>query len=168
MRRAFRPADLKSILAETNDCGPACRTSSGSGKLPVRDEYTIWHQAPPCDDARGWIELEDVPVGAHYTIAHTVVMSSSYVFAPEMRDRMRQIQPIQPIPQRYSWQFMLDKMMYTLRNTTSGFRLYENASMTRGKKEPFGFYAKNWYSIAQSGTGAPPMYEDIEHSPDVK
>ena len=26
--------------------------------------------------------------------------------------------------------------------------------------------AKNWYSIAQSGTGAPPMYEDIEHSPD--
>ena len=60
----------------------------------------------------------------------------------------------------------MGRMMYTLRNTTSGFRLYENASMTRGKKEPFGFYAKNWYSIAQSGTGAPPMYEDIEHSPD--
>ena len=154
-------------MFQTNPCGPACRSSSGSGKLPVSDEYTIWHQAPPCDDTRGWIEPEDVPVGASYTMDHTVLMAPEYIFSPEMTTRLRELQPVEVIPPRYPWRHMLDKMMFTLRNTTDGWRQYENASMTGGKAIPFGFYAKNWYSIAQApGGGAPPMYEDIEHSPD--
>lgn len=119
------------------------------------------------DDTRGWIEPEDVPIGAGYTMDHTVVMAPEYIFTREMTARLRKLQPVEPIQPRYPWRHMLDKMMFTLRNTTDGFRQYENASMTRGKAVPFGFYAKTWYSIAQApGGGAPPIYLDIEHSPD--
>ena len=141
---AWSPRGGSDKMFQTVPCGPACRSSSGSGKLPVSDAFTIWHQAPPCDDTRGWIEYEDVPVGATYTIDHTVLMPQEYIFSRELLTRLRQVQPVETIPQRYSWRYMLDKMMFTLRNTTGGWREYSNASMTRGKLEPFGFYAKNW------------------------
>ena len=103
---------------------------------------------------------------------------------------------MEPIPPRYSWRYMLDKvrkriafampfytrykttiisprqardkhrekhsrnescvfltcdkMMFTLRNTTDGWREYTNASMTRGQPTPFGFYAKNWYLLRRT------------------
>jgi hypothetical protein len=110
-----------------------CRSSSGSGKLPVAPEYTIFHQvtaspppllyhsikmiilprqardmrtlgkrskkafflqAPPCDDTRGWIEYEDVPVGAAYTLDHTVLMASDYFFSRPLIGRLRALQPV--------------------------------------------------------------------------
>ena len=155
-------------MFQTQACGSdGTRCSSGSGKLPVSPEYTIWHAAPPCDDERGWIELEDVPLfngsGATYTLTHTVLISQTYLFDPRFLRELRAIQPIQPQAPRYSWRYMADKMMFALRNTTEGWCQYENASMTRGIAQPFGFYAKTWYSI--TGTG-PPEYLDIEHSPD--
>ena len=32
-----------------------------------------------CDDERGWIELEDVPMQAAYVLTHTVLMSKHYL-----------------------------------------------------------------------------------------
>jgi hypothetical protein len=124
----------------------------------------MFHQAPPCDDDEGWIEYEDVPLRSAYTLQHQVLMTPDYLFDPVVTAKLREIQPVEPLTQRFSWRYMLDKMMFTLRNTTDGWRQYENASMTGGKPEPFGFYAKNWYAI----TAPPgiPTYEDIEHSPD--
>ena len=132
----------------------------------AHDIVSVWLLIRSRGATCSWIEYEDVPLGASYTLAHTVLMSCGRtLFGPEMRTELRAIQgPPELLPPRYSWRFMADKMMFTLRNTTAGWREYENASMTNGRAEPFGFYAKTWYAIAGKSFGIP-TYEDIEHSP---
>ena len=59
-----------------------------------RSKKAFFSQAPPCDDTRGWIEYEDVPVGAAYTLDHTVLMASDYFFSRPLIGRLRALQPV--------------------------------------------------------------------------
>ena len=62
--------------------------------LGKRSKKAFFLQAPPCDDTRGWIEYEDVPVGAAYTLDHTVLMASDYFFSRPLIGRLRALQPV--------------------------------------------------------------------------
>ena len=126
----------------------------------------VWHQAPPCDEEEGWIEEEDVPVGASYSLTHAILLSEDYAFAPSVTTRVRELAPVDELPPRYVWRYMLDKMMFTLRNTTDGFRTYTNASLTGGHPSPFGFYAKTWCKVGEESWVPGQMYLDLVHSPD--
>jgi hypothetical protein len=104
------------------------------GKYQTSPDQAILHQAPPCMDRNGWLE---VGKGETYTLTHFHIMHPTYHFKKEFIDYMHALQPQEYLPPRYPWSWFIDKCLWTLRNTPEG---YEDGG-------EWGLYWKDWYNL---------------------
>ena len=101
------------------------------GKYQISPRQALLHQAPPCMDSQGWLELRP---GDSYELAHYVIMHPEYPFTRAFIDYLHRLQPQEYLPPRYPWSHFIAKCSWTLRHTPEG---YEDGG-------DWGLYWKNW------------------------
>ncbi len=106
------------------------------GKLQFSPDQAVFHQAPPCLDKEGWLELGK---GETYSLKHYIVMHPAYTFSRTFIDYMRRLQPLEHMPPRYSWRYFVDKCLWTLRYTPEGYDDHGD----------WGLYWKDWYNLTK-------------------
>ena len=122
------------------------------GKYQVSPRQALLHQAPPCMDSQGWLELRP---GDSYELAHYVVMHPAYPFTRAFIDYLHHLQPQEYLPPRYPWSHFIAKCSWTLRHTPEG---YEDGG-------DWGLYWKNWYNLTADPHGPKTGIEKV-HSLD--
>ena len=106
------------------------------GKYQISPQQGLLHQAPPCMDSQGWLELRP---GDSYELAHYVIMHPEYPFTRAFIDYLHRLQPQEYLPPRYPWSHFIAKCSWTLRHTPEG---YEDGG-------EWGLYWKNWYNLTE-------------------
>ena len=104
------------------------------GKSQTSSAQAFLHQAPPCMDTQGWLDLR---AGESYELTHYLLMHPLYPFKPEFMDYMWSLQPQEYLAPRYPWRHFIDKCSWTLRHTPEG---YEDGGS-------WGLYWKDWYNL---------------------
>ena len=122
------------------------------GKYQVSPRQALLHQAPPCMDSQGWLELRP---GDSYELAHYVIMHPAYPFARAFIDYLHRLQPQEYLPPRYPWSHFIAKCSWTVRHTPEG---YEDGG-------DWGLYWKNWYNLTADPRGPKTGVEKV-HSLD--
>ena len=89
------------------------------GKYQISPRQALLHQAPPCMDSQGWLELGP---GDSYELAHYVILHPEYPFKRAFIDYLHGLQPQEYLPPRYPWSHFIAKCSWTLRYTPEGLR----------------------------------------------
>lgn len=141
------------------------------GKVELLAQQTLLHVTPPCMDSLGWIEAADLPPGATYTMAQSVVaVAGSYVFDRSFIDYIIALCPLRPMLPRYPNRYFLDKWMYQYRSTPQQWRAYSMpAKAPGGAPVQFGFYAMDFFGVNNpafdpKGPNGKPESIQVEHS----
>lgn len=104
-------------------------------KLHKLPDQALFHQAPPCLEMEGWLDLRK---GESYTLEHyIIVLHPAYTFNRALTDYVRRLQPLEHLPPRYPWRYFLDKCLWTLRYTSE---VYDDHG-------EWGIYWKMWYNL---------------------
>ncbi|MGA9062582.1 MAG: hypothetical protein WB341_13060 [Terracidiphilus sp.] len=103
-------------------------------KLHKLPDQAAFHQAPPCLETEGWLDLRK---GETYTLKHYIVLHPAYTFSRTLIDYVRRLQPLEYLPPRYPWRYFLDKCLWTLRYTPEAYDDHGE----------WGLYWKNWFNL---------------------
>ena len=164
---------------QSGGAAPVDMLNWSGNKVNIGPNHTVAIQAPPNHDANspllGFISLDDVPVGACYTLEHNVHVRPGYLFDREFLQHLWALAPRDKLVPRYSRRHTVDKMLFALQHTPGAdgadggaFIRYRNNATGHA----FGFIAQAWYNylgqVADPDTSPPSRNFTllVQHSPD--